>query len=55
MNRGSQTKKKGGSTMTKDELKVLMSTDEVEIKLEGVEGLPRFVFINERERFEEVQ
>lgn len=48
-------KKKGGITMTTDELKALLPTEEVEIKLEGVEGLTRFVFINERERFEEVQ
>lgn len=41
--------------MTKDELKALLPTDEVEIKLEDAEGLPRFAFINERARFEEVQ
>lgn len=41
--------------MTKDELKAILPTDEVEIKLEDVEALPRFVFINERVRFEEVQ
>lgn len=41
--------------MTKDELKALLPTDEVEIRLEDVEGLPRNVFINERDRFEKVQ
>lgn len=41
--------------MTKEELKALLPIEEVEIKLEDVEGLPRFAFVNERERFEEVQ
>lgn len=41
--------------MTKEDLKALLPADEVEIKLEDVEGLPRNAFINERERFEEVQ
>lgn len=41
--------------MTKEELKALLPIEEVEIKFEDVEGLPRFAFINERERFEEVQ
>lgn len=41
--------------MTKEELKTLLPIEEVEIKLEDVEGLPRFAFVNERERFEEVQ
>lgn len=41
--------------MTTDELKALLPAEEVEIKLEDMEGLPRFAFINERARFEEVQ
>ena len=41
--------------MTTDELKALLPAEEVEIKLEDMEGLPRFAFINESTRFEEVQ
>ncbi|WP_161568815.1 SMI1/KNR4 family protein [Exiguobacterium sp. SH5S13] len=41
--------------MTKEQLMALLPTSEIEIKLEDTEGLKRFAFLNERDRFDEVQ
>ncbi|MCC5892019.1 SMI1/KNR4 family protein [Exiguobacterium sp.] len=41
--------------MTKEELLALLPTSETEIRLKDAEGLPRFAFLNERDRFDEVQ
>ncbi|WP_070327281.1 SMI1/KNR4 family protein [Exiguobacterium aurantiacum] len=39
--------------MTKEQLMALLPTSEIEIKLEDTEGLKRFAFLNERDRFDE--
>ncbi|TCI65210.1 MULTISPECIES: hypothetical protein [unclassified Exiguobacterium] len=41
--------------MTKEQVMALLPTSEIEIKLEDAEGLKRFAFLNERDRFDEVQ
>jgi len=41
--------------MTKEQLLALLPTSEIEIQLKDAEGLPRFAFLNERGRFDEVQ
>ncbi|WP_445001726.1 SMI1/KNR4 family protein [Exiguobacterium alkaliphilum] len=41
--------------MTKKQLLALLPTSEMEIQLKDAEGLPRFAFLNERDRFDEVQ
>ncbi|TCI43490.1 MULTISPECIES: SMI1/KNR4 family protein [unclassified Exiguobacterium] len=38
--------------MTKEQLLALLPTSETEIKIEDVEGLARFAFLNERDRFD---